>query len=329
MITRRLLVGTTAAAVALGAATLSPAAVAQGAKFPDRVIKIIVPFAAGGGVDVYARLLADKITQQTGAAFVIDNRAGGNGTIGGNAVRTATPDGYTLLFSAGTQVMARHVMKSAPYDPLTDFAPIARVGEAPMLIVMAADRKPRTVADLVAAIKQEPAKWTFGIAALGAPGHLATIALNHAAGVDATLVTYRGTAPALNDVAGGHIQLLIDPVLALLPMANDKKVLGLAVTTAKRTRLAPDIPTVAESGLPGFDHASWYGLWGPKDLPANLVAALNQMYTAAVRQLDTEGKLAKIGIEPVTDGPKEFSAFAAKYVETNAALLKAAKFEPM
>lgn len=317
-----------AAAVASAAAT-APFALAQGAKLPDRPIRIIVPFAAGGGVDVYARLLADTISKQTGASFVIDNRAGGNGTVGGNAVRTAPTDGTTVLFSAATHVMARHVMKNAPYDPLAEFAPIARVGEAPMLLVMAANQKPRSVKELVAAIKQAPEKWTFGTAALGAPGHLATIALNQAAGVNATILPYRGTAPALNDVAGGHIQLLIDPVLALLPMAQEKKVVGLAVTSAKRTRLAPDIPTIAESGLVGFDHASWYGVWGPKAMAPGLIAKLSGMFAAAVKQLGAEQRLAKLGIEPVIEGPEQFGAFAASYVTRNADLLRAASFEPV
>ena len=317
------------AAIFVGAAASSPLGLAQGARFPDRPIKIIVPFAAGGGVDVYARLLTDTMRKQTGATFVIDNRPGGNGIVGGNAVKLAEADGHTLLFSAATHVMAPHVMKNVPYDPLSEFAPIARVGEAPMLLVMAADRGPLTVAELLTAIRKEPDKWTFGTSALGAPGHLATVALIQSAGVDATIAAYRGTAPALNDVAGGHIQLLIDPVLALLPMAREKKVLGLAVTSSKRTRLAPDIPTLAESGLAGFDHASWYGLWGPKALPPAIVATLSDMFNAAVKQLDSEGRLAQIGIEPVTDGPQEFADYAAKYVARNAELLKVAKFEPV
>ncbi|MFZ5690281.1 MAG: Bug family tripartite tricarboxylate transporter substrate binding protein [Pseudomonadota bacterium] len=327
MLSRRNFLCATAALA--GAAGVGPAALAQGATFPNRPIRIIVPFAAGGGVDVYARLLAEKIAQQTGATFVIDNRAGGNATIGGNAVKTAAADGYTMLFSAATHMMARHVLKNAPYDPLSDFTSIARVGAAPMLLVMAPNRTPANVSELIAAIRKEPGQWTFGTANLGAPGHLATLAFNQAAGLDTQIVAYRGTAPALNDVAGGHIQLLIDPVLALLPMARDKKVKGLAVTSAERTRLAPDIPTIAESGLAGFDHASWYGLWGPKDMPAALVSTINQMANNAVKQLDAEGRLSQLGIEPVVETPKQFAAYAATYVTRNAELLAKAKFEPV
>lgn len=317
------------AAGALALASSFKPAFAQTVKLPHRQIRLIVPFAAGGGVDVFARLLAEVAGKRAGVSFVIDNRAGANGSIGGNAVRLAEPDGSTLLFSASTHVMARQMMKNAAYNPLTDFTPIARVGEAPMLLVMAPDRKPANVRELVKSLKAEPAKWAFGAAALGAAGHLATIAFNQAIGANTLIVPYRGTAPALNDVAGGHIQLLIDPLLALLPMAQDRKVIGLAVTSARRARIAPDIPTLAESGLEGFDHASWYGVWGPKGMPAGLVATLNDLFQSAVRDLDAAGNLAPYGVEPVLETPEAFAHYAADYVQRNAALLRSVNYEPV
>lgn len=302
---------------------------AQPSKYPDRPIRLVVPFAAGGGVDVFARLLAEKMRQAHGYSFVVENRPGANGAIGGGAVRNAEPDGYTLLFSASTHVMARHVMKSAPYDPLTDFAPIARVGEAPMMIVMSPTLAPKTLSEMIAMARATPDKWMFAVAALGAAGHLATIDFNHRAGLDLTIVPYRGTAPGLNDVAAGHIQLMIDPVLALLPMANEKLVKGLAVSTAKRTALAPDYPTAAEQGLPGFDHSTWYGVWGPKALPGSLISQLNETINEAVRQLANEERLAQLGLEGIAETPTAFGAFAREYVERNAQLLKLAKYEPV
>ena len=313
----------------LNAAALPREMLAQPAGFPDRPIRLVVPFAAGGGVDVFARLLADQLKQQKNYTFVVENRAGANGTVGGISVKNAEPNGYTWLFSAGTHVMARFVMKAPPYDPLTDFTPIARAGEAPMMLVMAPDRSPRSVSELIAEARKQPDKWTFSTAALGAPGHLATVAFNHLAGLNLTIVTYRGTAPALTDVAGGHVQLLIDPVIALLPMAQDKKVIGLAVTTAKRSKLAPEYPTAAESGLPGMDHASWYGVWGPKGMAADLVTSLNAVIKDAVAQLDKDGKLAQVGIEAANDTPAQLAEFASGYAKRNADLLKAANFEPM
>lgn len=304
-------------------------AVAQTRHLGDRPIRLIVPFAAGGGVDVFARLISEKLRQKNNLTIVVENRGGANGSIGGNVVKSAEPDGTTLLFSAGTHVMARHVMKNAPYDPMEDFVSIARVGEAPMMLIASPTVAPNNIGEVIAAARQAPDKWTFGTSALGSPGHLAELEFNRLSGLNLVIQTYRGTAPALNDVAGGHIQLMIDPVLALLPLANSKRVKGLAVTTAKRTALAPDYPTASESGLAGMDHSSWYGVWGPKKLPADLVAQFNTMINEAVLELSTEGQLAKFGIEPVSETPSQFEAFAKGYAIRNAELLKASNFEQM
>ncbi|MGC2777695.1 MAG: tripartite tricarboxylate transporter substrate-binding protein [Bradyrhizobium sp.] len=290
---------------------------------------MIVPFAAGGGVDVFARLLSEKLRQKHGLTIIVDNRAGANGSIGGNAVRTAAPDGTTLLFSAGTHVMAKQVMKNAPYDPLTDFAAIARVGEAPMILVASPKIAANNIAELIAEVRKAPDKWTFATSALGAPGHLAELDFNRLSGLNLLIQPYRGTAPALNDIAGGHVQLMIDPVLALLPLANAKQVKGVAVTTAKRSPLAPEYPTASESGLAGMDHASWYGVWGPKKMSADLVTQLNKMINAAVQELKNEDQLSKLGIEPVSETPAQFEAFAQSYVTRNGELLKASNFEPI
>jgi tripartite-type tricarboxylate transporter receptor subunit TctC len=306
---------------------LTAPAVAQTRKLGERPIRIVVPFAAGGGVDVFARLISEKLRQKTSVTVVVENRAGANGSIGGNAVRTAAPDGTTLLFSAGTHVMARQVMKRAPYDPIDDFAAIARVGEAPMMLIASPKIASNNIGELIVEVRKAPEKWTFATSSLGAPGHLAELEFNRLSALNLLIQPYRGTAPALNDVAGGHVQLMIDPVLALLPLANAKQVKGLAVTTAKRTPLAPDYPTAAESGLPGMDHSSWYGVWGPKKLPADLVAQLNMMINDAIRSLKTEGHLARLGIEPVTETPAQFETFARSYVERNAALLGTSNFE--
>lgn len=306
---------------------LTTSAVAQPKKLGDRPIRLVVPFAAGGGVDVFARLIADELRRKNGLTVIVENRPGANGSIGGHSVLNAEPDGTTLLFSAGTHVMARQVMKSAPYDPIDDFTSIARVGEAPMMLVISPKIAANTVGELITEARKAPDKWTFGTAALGAPGHLAALEFNRLSGLNLVINPYRGTAPALNDVAGGHIQLLIDPVLALLPLATSKQVKGLAVTTAKRTPLAPEYPTMAESGLAGMNHSTWYGVWGQKKLPAELVASLNTMINDAVQALDGEGRLAKIGVTPVSETPSQFAEFAKSYRDRNAELLKAANFE--
>lgn len=314
---------------AASASVLAMPSIARAQMSGGRPIRLVVPFAAGGGVDVFARLLSEKLRQKNGLTIIVDNRAGANGSIGGTGVKNSQPDGSMLLFSAGTHVMARHVMKNAPYDPLTDFVAIARVGEAPMMLVVSPKVAATNIRDLIAEIRPAPDKWTFATSALGAPGHLAELDFNRLAGLNLPIQPYRGTAPALNDIAGGHVQLMIDPILALLPLANGKQVKGLAVTTAKRTPLAPDYPTATESGLAGMDHSSWYGVWGPKALPADFVAEMNKKINDAVEDLKNEGQLAKLGIEPVSETPSQFETFAKAYVARNAELLKVSKFEAL
>lgn len=317
-----------ASAAAAGATALPRALAAQPSGFPNRPIRMVVPFAAGGGVDVFARLLAEKLKETRGYTIVVDNRSGGSGTVGGQAVRQAAPDGYTVLFSAGTHVMAQSVMKSAPYDPIVDFTPIARAGEAPMLLVMSPKLPQKNITEVVADARQHPDNWTFATSALGAPGYLATVAFNKLAGLNLTIAPYRGTAPGLTDVAAGHVQLLIDPVLALLPMAQGGQVKAIALTSSKRSNLAPDIPTAAEAGMPGLDHASWYGVWGPKGMPADQVTAMNAAINETIKALAASGQLAKIGVEPVIETPKQFDDFARGYQKRGDELLKSVNFQP-
>jgi tripartite-type tricarboxylate transporter receptor subunit TctC len=318
-----------ASALAAGAAILPRRVRAAGYPDASRTIRVIVPFAAGGGVDVLARLYAEALKEKHGLTVVVENRAGASGTVGGQYVRQSAPDGYTLLFSASTNTTARLVMREVPYDPLTDFTPIVRVGEAPMLLVMTKDRPQATIAEVVAAAKQDPAKWVFAASSLGSMGYLATVAFNQNAGLNLTITSYRGTAPALTDVAGGHVQLMIDPLLVLLPQARSGQVKALATTTAKRSALAPDIPTAAESGMQNLVFASWYGFWGPKDMPAEAVTWLNGAVNEATAELTKAGRLAKLGQEPVTGTPEDFSRYIAADFRRSEALLAAAGFKPM
>jgi tripartite-type tricarboxylate transporter receptor subunit TctC len=302
---------------------------AQSGPYPSRAIHIIVPFAPGGGVDVFARLLGEKLKEKRGVTVVIENRAGGSGSIGGQAVLKSDPDGYTVLFSAATHVMAKQVMRGAPYDPVTDFAPIARVGEAPMMLVMSPKLPQKNITEVVAAAKANPERWTFAAASLGAPGHIAEVAFNKLAGLNLTIAPYRGTAPALTDVAAGHVQMLIDPAIALLPMARGGNVKALAITSAKRIPLAPDIPSAAEAGMPGLEHASWYGVWGPKALPADIVGWLNKAFNESTQDLAASGRLAELGIVPVNETPDQFARFVVQDVKRNSELLQSVKFEPV
>ena len=316
------------AALALAMTTaLSPVALAQKQGIPAQ-IRMIVPFAAGGGVDAYARIIAQNLKDKHGVDVVIENRAGSNGVVGGLAVTAAEPNGAMLLFSASTHVMARQVMKSAPYDPLTAFTPIARVGEAPMLVVINPKRPQSNIAEVVADAKANPARWDFAVAALGSMGHITTIAFGHLGGMKVTVVPYRGTAPGLSDVAAGHVQIMIDPVIALLPLATAGNVKPLAITTAKRSPIAPNIPTAAEAGMPGLEFSSWYGVWGPKGMAPDLTQRLNALFNESVKELADSGRLTTLGIEPVIETPEQFARYSVQDVKRNAELLRIAEFEP-
>lgn len=311
-------------------ATLAPPVLAQPAKFPerDRTLRLIVPFAAGGGVDSAARLLANQLARQFGLTVVVDNRAGASGTIGGKAVQMAAADGYTLLFSAATHVHAKQVLASPPYDPQTDFAAVARVGAAPLMLVLAPGKPQTRLQDLLAAVRQQPGQWTAGIPAAGAPSHLATLLLARQAKLDLTLVPYKGTQPALMDVAGGHTDLLLDSMISLLPMAKSGKVRPIAISSAARSALAPDVPTLRESGLPEFVYESWYGVWAPRATPPDRIAALHGAISAASGELARAGAWSSLGVEPVNESNEQFRRFVATDVAEGAELLKAAGFKP-
>ena len=291
-------------------------------------VKLIVPFAAGGGVDTAARLIAKQLQTDIGVPVIVDNRTGGSGVIGGRAVQTATPDGQTLLFSAATHVLTKLVLANPPYDPQTDFTPVARVGEAPLLMVISPSLPQKKVGEVLDAMKREPDKWTAGLPALGAPSHIGTLLLARQGPVKLTTVAYKGTAPALTDVAGGHTQVLVDSIISLMPMVKAGKVKAVAVTSKKRTAIAPDVPTAAESGYPGLVHASWYGVWAPKGLAPARQQALNKAFNAAVNELAKANALAPLGIEPVTESVEQFSKFVVDDVAKSADLLKTSGYSP-
>jgi tripartite-type tricarboxylate transporter receptor subunit TctC len=312
---------------------LAPRIVRGQSDFPERPIRVIVPVAPGGGVDTFARLIAAKISSQRKADFVIENRTGGNGTVGGLDVQRAAPDGYTVLFHASTHNVARLVMRDVPYDPLTGFTPIALAGEAPLIHIIANSRPEKTVADIVAAAKANPDDWSFATAQLGAPGHLAEIAFNQYTGLQnlglsVPVVAYRGTAPAANDVAGGHVPMMIEAMLSLLPLVRGGTVRAVAVTGRKRSALAPDIPTMAEVGLPELDFGAWWAMWGPPGMAAGLVQTLNGWVNDAVKALAADGRLDALGIEAVAKTPVEFAQYLRADLDRSAKLLKAANFVP-
>jgi tripartite-type tricarboxylate transporter receptor subunit TctC len=309
------------------ALTLATAVSAQG-KFPDGPIKIIVPFAPGGGVDSAARLIAKQLQTQLNVPIIVDNRPGANGAIGGKVVQTSAPDGNTLLFSASTHVLAKQVMANAPYDPATDFSYVARVGEAPLLMVISPGLPQTRLKEVMDSVKQSPDKWTAGLPALGAASHLATLMFAKQGGVELATAVYKGTAPALTDVMGGHAQILIDSIISLQSMAKSGKVKPIIVTSAKRSSAMPNVPTAVESGFPKFVTESWYGVWAPKGTPDDRVQQLNKALNEAVKQLAKAGAFEPLGIEPVIESVDDFKKYAGHYIVENSELLKSSGFKP-
>jgi tripartite-type tricarboxylate transporter receptor subunit TctC len=309
-------------------AVLAPSVVRAQAGFPSRPIRVVVPVAPGGGVDTFARLIAAKVKTQRDVTFIVENRTGGNSTIGGLEVHRAAPDGHTVLFHASTHNVANLVLKNAPYDPVKDFTPIAVTGETPLIHIIAKDRPEKTVADIVAAAKAAPDKWSFATAQLGAPGHLAAVAFNQYSGINVPIIPYRGTAPAANDVAGGHVPMMIEAILSLLQLVKGGSVRAVAVTSKKRSSLAPDIPTMTELGLPALNFGAWWGMWGPPGLAADLTSTINGWVNAAVKDLAAEGRLSALGIESFNENPQFFAKYIAEDHDRSAKLLKAANFQP-
>lgn len=297
--------------------------------FPEnRPIRWVVPFPPGGQTDSTARLTAQGLATALPANIVVENRAGGQGTVGSDHVRQSPPDGHTLLFSASIFALGRHILKSTRYDPQADFQPVARVGEAPLLVLAANSVPANTLGELIASAKREPQRYSFALSSLGAAGHLATIEFNRMAGVDISMVPYRGAAAALTDLGSNSVQLFIDAGVAALQQVRAGRMKVLAITTAERSPLAPEVPTAAESGLPGFVFNSWYGVWGPRGLPPAVLDKLADGLQLTVANEEVRRQFTNVGTMPAFDGPAAFTDFVARDIERNVALLKAAKFEP-
>lgn len=311
------------AAVALA----TPRLQAQGA-WPNRPLRLIVPFAPGGSVDVMGRVTAQKLQERLGQPVVVENRTGGNGAIGGIAVAQAPADGYTLCFSASIQILARLVMRNPGYDPMTDLDPIARVGQGPLLLIMNLQRPQTTLQEVVAAARANPRDWTFGVSSLGSAGHLATVEFIRQIGVDLTQVSYRGTTPALSDMMAGSIALIFDPMLATLPPVRGGRVKGVAITSAQRSPAAPQVPTTAEGGMPGVDLQSWWALWGPRGLPAEIAARINAALEPAMAEADVRERVGSLGIEPMFQAGPALKAFMERDFARSQELLRIANFEP-
>jgi tripartite-type tricarboxylate transporter receptor subunit TctC len=312
----------------VAAAVLSVATPVAAQNYPIRPVSIVVPYPAGGSVDGVARILAQKLGQSLGGSFIVENRAGGaGGTVGASFVAKATPDGYTLMLTASIHVTTPFLFKNVPYDVVKDFTPITLVAAGPLIVSTAPNVPASNLKDFFDLVRRTPDKFTFATSSFGSAGHLAIELLKRQAGVNTLVIAYKGAGPMLNDIMAGQIQLIADPMLSSLPLAQAGKIKALAITSLKRAPAAPGIPTVEESGLNKLELESWYGLWGPKDMPADLVAKIQSHVVEVLAQPDVRRRLSVLGFESIGTTSAEFAKFIDKEMATYSKIIKDANIK--
>jgi tripartite-type tricarboxylate transporter receptor subunit TctC len=299
------------AATVLSWPLLAAQAVAQ--SWPERPITLVVAFAPGGSTSIVARAVSDKMSEALGQKIIIDNRAGAGGTIGTKAVAGSTPDGYTIALGyTGTLAIGPSLYTNAGYDPRKDFAPIGMIGNAPNSLVVHPSFPAKTVAELITYAKANPEKVSFGSAGVGTASHVSGEYFATAAGIKLVHVPYKGTGPALSDLIGGHIPMAFAPIPATHSQISSGTMRALAVTSAARSGLLPEIPTIAESGLTGFDASLYYGLVAPAGTPRPIIDKLNAALRAALASDDVKKRLVADGTDVTPSTPEEYAAFIDK-----------------
>ena len=307
--TRRFALGSIASAVVLGAGLLGgTSALAQA--YPTKPVTIIVPFAAGGTTDILARIIGQALTAELGQSVVVDNRAGAGGNIGGQAAAKAAPDGHTLFMgTVGTHAINASLYKKMPFDPVKDFAPLTRVANVPNLLVANPAQPYKSVKDLIAYAKANPGKVNFGSSGNGSSIHLSGELFKSLAKVDMQHVPYKGSAPAVTDLMGNQIGIMFDNMPSAIQHVRSGKLAPLAVTTAKRSPELPNVPTIAEAGVPGYEATSWFGMFAPAGTPAPVLAKLNAAIVKVLAQPDVKKKINEQGAEVYSETPEQFAAF--------------------
>lgn len=296
-------------AIACAGATLLPLA-ASAQAYPSKPITMIVPFSAGGTTDILARIVGQALSEELGQSVIIDNRAGAGGNIGGQAAARAPADGYTLFMgTVGTHAINQSLYKKMPFDPVKDFTPLSRVANVPNLLVAHPSQPFKTVREMIAYAKANPGKLNYATSGNGTIVHLNSAAFSAQAGIDMTHVPYKGTALSIPDLIAGQVHVLFDSLPTGMPHVVSGKVRALGVTSEKRSGLAPELPTLAESGLPGFSSVTWFGVYLPAGAPPALVDRVHQAFSKAVQSPEVKASLAKLGVDPAAPGtPAQFSA---------------------
>jgi tripartite-type tricarboxylate transporter receptor subunit TctC len=294
---------------------------AQG--YPDKPLKLVVPFPPGGPTDIVGRLVAQKLAEGIGQPVVVENRPGAGGTVGSTAVARAPADGYTLLYGSTTLAIAPSLYRDLAYDPRTAFAPISLVSRGPIIAAVNAQLPAKTLKDFIALAKSSPGRINYGSAGSGTPPHLAAELFKTVAGVDLVHVPYKGGGPAVSDLAGGQVQVIFEGLPTLLPHIKSGKVRALAIAGAKRDPALPEVPTFAEAGLPGYDANFWNGLVAPAGTPAEVIARLNSVLVQALATPEVRAALVRLGLEAAGTTPQQFGDFIAAEIDKWARVVKA------
>jgi tripartite-type tricarboxylate transporter receptor subunit TctC len=305
--------------VACSSTCLSPAAAAD---YPSKPIRIIVPYAAGGGTDTAARIIAQKLTEKWRETVVVDNRPGAAGIVGTDIVAKAVADGHTLLLAAGAHAINPWLYPKLPYDARKDFAPVAFVVTAPNILVVTPSLAVSSAKDLIAVAKSKPGQLNYGSGGAGQTPHLAAELFKSMAGIDMTHVPYKGGAPATVDLLAGRISVMFGGMVLTLPHVKSEKLRALATTGAKRAKAVPDLPTIAEAALPGYEADEWFGIWAPAGTPVRVTTALNASMREILRLPDAQERFAGLGAEVLDMDTREFGVFVQKQMAKWAKVIK-------
>jgi tripartite-type tricarboxylate transporter receptor subunit TctC len=294
------------------------------AQYPERPIRILIPFTPGGGTDILARMLGQKFSEAWGQQVVADNRPGGNGVIAAELTAKANPDGHTLLMVAIGHAINPSLRKSLPYDTLKDFTPISLTAMLPLMVAVHPSVKANSLQELIALAKSPDKPITYASGGIGSSQHLAAELINYMAKVKMTHVPYKGGNQGLLDVVAGQVDMMASTILTVAPHARAGRLRALAITTAKRSQAWPDLPTVAEAGIPGYQSIAWYGLVAPANVPPSVLQKISTEAMKAAKAPDVQDALTKQGAEPVGSTPAEFSAFIKSEMTKYAQVVKQA-----
>ncbi|KQP18142.1 tripartite tricarboxylate transporter substrate binding protein [Pseudorhodoferax sp. Leaf267] len=315
-------------AVALAAAALLPQIAAAQNAYPNKPIRVVVPFAAGSTTDIIARAIADKMGQSLGQTLVVDNRGGASGTIGQQAVATAAPDGYTIMIHSSSHTVSPSTFAKLPFDTVADFAGVTPISSTPNVLVISPAKGIKTVQDLVAKAKANPGQMNFASAGQGSATHLNAEKFKMAAHIDATNIPFKGSAEAVTEVLAGRVDYYFSPIAPVIGQIKEGQLLALAVGSPKRASALPDVPTTAEGGVPGSEFNFWIGMMAPAKTPRDIVNRLHDEVVKALASPEVKERFLKLGADAWTLKPEEFDAYIKTEIAANAKLVKAAGLTP-